>query len=99
VTSGITITYSIEDNTYSYGKRDYGQFWDYAVALFGPLLGITDLPHDEGLAGEGLSGEMALAGDHSGTSPEVRMSCHVCHTAVSTDYARWPHAYQWTNTN
>jgi hypothetical protein len=26
VTSGITVDYRIQDNTYSYGKRNYGQF-------------------------------------------------------------------------
>jgi len=64
VTTGLTVEYAIENNTYSYGKREYGQFWDYAVALFGPVLGLTDLPHDEGLAGAHLSGQMIVAGDH-----------------------------------
>jgi len=64
VTAGITVNYSIENNTYSYGKRSFGQFWENAVALFGPLLGITDLPHNQGLAGAGLSGAMTAAGDH-----------------------------------
>jgi hypothetical protein len=64
VTAGITVTYSIENNTYSYGKHSFGQFWDNAVALFGPVLGITDLPHDQGLAGAHLSGAMTPAGDH-----------------------------------
>ncbi len=64
VTSGITVDYRIQDNTFSYGKRDYGQFWDNAVELFGSLFGITSLPHDVGLQGNGLSGAMTQTGDH-----------------------------------
>ena len=64
VTAGITVEYKIEGNTYSYGKRNYGQFWDNAVKLFGTLFGFTSLAHDVGLTGNGLSGEMASAGDH-----------------------------------
>ena len=58
VTSGITVEYSIKNNTYSYGKRDYGQFWDNVLALFG-----LDLAQDTGLnlvdpdTHNGLSGE------------------------------------------
>jgi hypothetical protein len=64
VTTGVTVEFAIDVNTYSYGKRSYGQFWDNAVALFGPLLGITSLPHDTGLTGIGLSGNMTPASDH-----------------------------------
>ncbi len=32
VTTGITVTYKILDNTSSYGKRSYGGFWDNAMA-------------------------------------------------------------------
>lgn len=60
ITAGIKVEYEIENNTYSYGKRDYGQFWDNAEALFG----TTSLPHDEGLTGSNLSGEMDLSGTH-----------------------------------
>ena len=28
VTTGVTVEYGIEGNTYSYGKGNYGQFWD-----------------------------------------------------------------------
>ncbi len=65
VTTGITVQYAIRSNTYSYGKRSYGQFWDNCLALFG----IT-LAHDTGLNLEdpnihnGLSGTMLLKGDH-----------------------------------
>jgi hypothetical protein len=64
VTAGVTVEYAIEGNTYSYGKRNYGQFWDNAVKLFGTLLGFTSLAHDVGLTGNGLAGEMKPAGDH-----------------------------------
>lgn len=35
--------------------------------------------------------------EHGGTSPRVATACHVCHTSVSTDTTKWPHAYQWKN--
>ena len=60
VTNGITVEYRIENNTYSYGKRSYGQFWDNVFALFG----VSTLAHDTGLNLEdpnihnGLSGTM-----------------------------------------
>jgi hypothetical protein len=64
VTANLSVEYRIENNTYSYGKRDYGQFWDNAVDLFGPLLGLTNLERDVGLTGKGLSGDMDSKGDH-----------------------------------
>jgi hypothetical protein len=65
VTSGITVEYSIENNTYSYGKRSYGQFWDNMLQLFG-----VSLPNNTGLNLEdpaihnGLSGTMVVKGNH-----------------------------------
>lgn len=56
ITSGVTIEYSIENNTYSAGKTN---FWQYEKQLFG-----VTLPLNIGLAGKGLSGTMDLAGDH-----------------------------------
>ncbi len=56
VTSGIEVTYSFPDNTYSVGKSN---FWIYDYDLFG-----VDLPDNVGLAGKGLSGAMDLRGDH-----------------------------------
>lgn len=56
VTSGVTIEYSIIDNTYSVGKTD---FWQHAKALFG-----VDLAPNIGLTGNGLAGNMHVAGDH-----------------------------------
>ncbi len=52
----------ITGNTYSYGKRSYGQFWDFAPALF-----KASPQRDHGLnlvdpaVSNGLSGRMALA--------------------------------------
>lgn len=65
VTSGITVEYQIVNNTYSYGKRSYGQFWDNALALFG-----VTLTKDTGLnlldpsVHNGLSGTMLQKTDH-----------------------------------
>jgi hypothetical protein len=65
VTAGLTVEYSLQNNTYSYGKRSFGQFWDNMPLLFG-----VSLPHDQGLNLEdpgihnGLSGTMIVKGDH-----------------------------------
>ena len=65
VTSGLTAEYKIINNTSSYNKRSYGQFWDNDVALFG-----IDLPQNKGLnlvnpsLHNGLSGQMVNMGDH-----------------------------------
>ncbi len=65
VTSGITVEYSIVNNTYSYGKRSYGQFWDNMQKIFG-----VTLPKDTGLnlsdpnIHNGLSGKMVVKNDH-----------------------------------
>ncbi len=65
VTDGITVEYRIINNTYSYGKREYGQFWLYAAKLFGAAP-----PQDTGLnladpdVHNGLSGKMLAKGDH-----------------------------------
>ena len=65
VTAGLRVEYAIHGNTYSYGKRSYGQFWDNMPLLFG-----VALPHDLGLnledpaVNNGLSGTMVVKGDH-----------------------------------
>lgn len=71
VTSGITVSYNILNNTYSYGKTavetggDYAQFWDNAFALFD-----TNLAQNYGLnlvdpgLHNSLAGTMVLTGDH-----------------------------------
>ncbi|MBN2070386.1 MAG: hypothetical protein JW814_02925 [Candidatus Krumholzibacteriota bacterium] len=64
VTSGLTVEYYLAVNTYSYGKRDYGQFWDNAADIFRSFAGFTAPPVDVGLAGKGLFGEMESAAGH-----------------------------------
>jgi len=71
LTTGVTLEYSLVNNTYSDGKTystfgsDYGQFWTFDVALFG-----IDLPVNTGLnlvtpsLHNGLSGSMVLSGNH-----------------------------------
>jgi hypothetical protein len=65
VVSGIKVEYRIVNNTYSYGKGNFGQFWDNMMDLFG-----VSLPHDKGLnlvdpsINNGLSGEMLAKTDH-----------------------------------
>ena len=53
VTTGLTVSYAIDNNTYSAGKEQFGQFWTYAKQLFG-----VTLASNIGLAGNGLSGLM-----------------------------------------
>jgi len=65
VTAGITVEYAIRGNTYSYGKRSYGQFWDNCQALFGfALVNDTGLNLEDPGIHNGLSGSMVLKGDH-----------------------------------
>jgi NAD-dependent dihydropyrimidine dehydrogenase PreA subunit len=59
VTSGITVSYKLTNNTTSYNKKAYGGFWDNAMKLFG-----VNPAHDIGLKGNGLSGDMTVSGDH-----------------------------------
>jgi hypothetical protein len=59
VTTGVTVSYKLTNNTSSYGKRLYGGFWDNANKLFG-----VTLAHDIGLKGNGLSGNMTASGNH-----------------------------------
>jgi hypothetical protein len=58
VTSGVTVEYNIMGNTSSYGKRQYGGFWDNIT----PLFGLASLQHDIGLTGNGLTGSMTATG-------------------------------------
>jgi hypothetical protein len=46
--------------------------------------------------GEGGS-EVAekFASKHGGTHTDEPTACHVCHTAVSSNLAKWPHSFQW----
>jgi hypothetical protein len=59
VTTGITVSYKIINNTTSYNKRSYGGFWDNASKLFG-----VTLARNIGLKGNGLSGDMSAAEGH-----------------------------------
>ncbi|MBL0314089.1 MAG: hypothetical protein IPP78_15615 [Holophagaceae bacterium] len=65
LTTGLTAQYRIINNTKSYGKGTYGQFWDNAKLLFG-----VALAKDKGLnlvdpfISNGLSGQMVNKGDH-----------------------------------
>lgn len=56
VTTGLTVEFFFEDNTYSVGKTD---FWKYDLKLFG-----VDLADNVGLKNVGLSGQMTVNGDH-----------------------------------
>lgn len=56
ITQGITVSYEMEDNSYSVGKTN---FWSYVQKLFG-----VSLPDNIGLKGKGLSGTMDLENDH-----------------------------------
>jgi hypothetical protein len=58
-TTGLTVAYSIENNTGSANKSQFGQFWEYMQSLFG----VTK-DNDIGLTGNGLSGTMQAATDH-----------------------------------
>jgi hypothetical protein len=65
VTQGLTVDYHFINNTYSYGKRSYGQFWDNALALFGaPLAQNTGLNLSDPNTHNGLTGTMAVKSDH-----------------------------------
>jgi len=44
--------------------------------------------------GEGAS---EFAEKHGGTNPRTKSACNICHTAVSSNTAQWPHAFQWKN--
>jgi hypothetical protein len=36
-----------------------------------------------------------FASKHGGRSTDEPTACHVCHTAVSSNLAKWPHSFQW----
>lgn len=65
VTEGLTVDYRILNNTYSYGKASYGQFWDYCQALFGASLAPdTGLNLKNPELHNRLAGTMVSMGDH-----------------------------------
>ena len=65
VTQGITVDYGFVNNTYSYGKGKFAQFWDNVKELFG-----VNLEKNKGLnlsdpnLHNGLSGTMVVNKDH-----------------------------------
>jgi hypothetical protein len=64
VTAGITVEYSVENNTKSYGKRLFGQFWDNSLELFSVALARdTGLNFVDPGTHNGLSGTMVTKGD------------------------------------
>jgi hypothetical protein len=64
VTAGITVVYSVENNTKSYGKRLFGQFWDNSLELFSVALARdTGLNFVDPGTHNGLSGTMVTKGD------------------------------------
>lgn len=65
VTSGLTVSYRIINNTTSQGKGLFYQFWTYASSLFG-VTPATDkgLNLETGGPSNGLSGTMEVKGDH-----------------------------------
>ncbi len=58
ITDGVTIEYSVPNNTYSVGKTD---FWDYAQQLFNLP---APLPPNIGLTGKGLTGTLDTSGNY-----------------------------------
>ena len=47
--------------------------------------------------GQGTGGD--FNDTHGGANPSVLNACHVCHTAISSNTASWPHGYTWKNSN
>ena len=65
VTSGMTCGIPPRRQHSSYGKRTYGQFWDYSQTLFGVTLrGTTGLNLTDPSVSNGLSGGMLTKGPH-----------------------------------
>jgi hypothetical protein len=65
VTSGLTVSYRIINNTTSQGKGLFYQFWTYAQTLFGASPALDKgLNLDDPLVSNGLSGSMIAKGDH-----------------------------------
>ncbi len=62
VTSGVTVSYRVDGNTYTYGKGGYSNFWDLAAPrITAPAAAPA---RNIGLAGKGLSGTMDAKADH-----------------------------------
>jgi hypothetical protein len=65
VTSGLTVEYKVLNNSYSYGKGFFSQFWDNAKKLFGiDLAKNTGLNLTDPNIHNGLSGKLVAKTDH-----------------------------------
>jgi len=65
ITQGLNVEYKIINNTHSYGKKSYGQFWDNCQKLFGITLAKdTGLNLEDSAIHNGLSGNMVNKADH-----------------------------------
>lgn len=65
ITTGLTVEYRMLNNTTSANKGTFGQFWTYALQLFGVSLTVdTGLNLDTPTLHNGLSGTMVAKGDH-----------------------------------
>jgi hypothetical protein len=65
VTSNLTVEYRIVNNTKSFTKGNFGQFWTNVLSLFGvPLASDTGLNLEDPTVNNGLSGTMLVKGDH-----------------------------------
>ena len=65
VTQGLSVEYRIVNNTSSYNKSTFGQFWDNMQELFGVSLPVNtglNLKHPD--IHNGLSGQMYMETDH-----------------------------------
>jgi hypothetical protein len=60
ITEGITVEYNLVNNTYSFGKRQYGGFWTNFTGIFGG----TPPAHNIGLTGTPLFGNMVKKSDY-----------------------------------
>ncbi len=60
VTSGFSVDYTIVNNSFSAGKREYGGFWTHFTALFGGTRPADNI----GLTGSGLMGTMKVNAGH-----------------------------------
>lgn len=65
ITSGVTVSYRIVNNTTSQGKGLFSQFWQYAQTLFGAQPALDKgLNLDDPGVSNGLSGTMLAKADH-----------------------------------
>lgn len=51
----------------------------------------------ENSRGEGAGADFTEV--HTGSNPEVKNTCYVCHTSISANISNWPHGFTWNNSN